>query len=131
MIRKLDLGYMPTQNEEDATSTKQVPPLPASSPSPSSSTPSSTSSDASDSTSSTLSLQPNIPKDFDLFLNLVDFCKSILPTTCPEFFTRWIYVSEQERRFGQKMILTNQDIWKRNHYKIQQVSPGEWVLQAA
>ena len=94
MIRKLDLGYMPTKTEDDVPSSKQQNPTPpAPSPSGSSST-SSSSTDSTPATASTQSLQPNIPKDFDLFLNLVDFCKSILPNTCPDFFTRWVYVSD-------------------------------------
>src|SRR5690606_26617866 len=37
-----------------------------------------------------LQVQPEQMKDFDMFLNLVEFCKAILPQTHPEFFTRWV-----------------------------------------
>lgn len=105
MIRKLDLGYMPSKAEEGVNNNNNnknnQPSSTASSSSSSASTgPNNSNNNNNDgvttetqSATSTQSLQPNIPKDFDLFLNLVDFCKTILPTTCTELFTRWVYVS--------------------------------------
>lgn len=39
---------------------------------------------------------PNVPRDMDIFLLLVDFCKLLLPDTCTEFFDRWIYIFSKE-----------------------------------
>lgn len=36
-----------------------------------------------------LAVTPKIPKDFQSFLNLVDFCKLILPRIYPHLFPRW------------------------------------------
>jgi hypothetical protein len=44
-------------------------------------------------------LKLNKPKDFELLLNLVEFCKLLFPSTHTDFFTRWIFV------FGRELIL--------------------------
>lgn len=43
-------------------------------------------------------LKPNKPKDFELFCNLVEFCKLVLPQLHTDTFTKWIYV------FGKELI---------------------------
>ena len=35
-------------------------------------------------------LVPLVPKDYDIFLNLVDFCKKILLTKNTELFVPWV-----------------------------------------
>ncbi len=92
MIKKLDLGYLPAQTDQEANSSQQNPTTAAlTTPKIGKSTVVTAQADAAGSSSE--ALQPNIPKDFDLFLNLVDFCKTVLPTTCTEFFHRWVYIS--------------------------------------
>lgn len=34
-------------------------------------------------------LAAEVPKDHEVFVNLVDFCRLILPKTQPELFPRW------------------------------------------
>jgi DNA-dependent protein kinase catalytic subunit len=41
-------------------------------------------------------LKPVVPKDFELFLNLVNFCKMILPQIHQELFEKWIYIFAKE-----------------------------------
>jgi DNA-dependent protein kinase catalytic subunit len=41
-------------------------------------------------------LLPSVPKDFELFLNLVEFSKLILPTNHSKLFSRWIYILARE-----------------------------------
>lgn len=48
-------------------------------------------------------INPNTPKDFELFLNLVEFCKLLLPKIHPEFLIRWIYI------FGKELIIKSND----------------------
>ncbi|EDV28309.1 uncharacterized protein TRIADDRAFT_20924, partial [Trichoplax adhaerens] len=44
-------------------------------------------------------LKPNVPKDFQVFINIVDFTKALLPTTRTEFFLPWIFP------FGKNLVL--------------------------
>ncbi|XP_069477126.1 DNA-dependent protein kinase catalytic subunit [Ambystoma mexicanum] len=44
-------------------------------------------------------LEPTKPKDFTAFVNLVDFCREILPEKHVEYFEPWVYV------FGHELIL--------------------------
>ncbi|XP_078543449.1 DNA-dependent protein kinase catalytic subunit [Lissotriton helveticus] len=44
-------------------------------------------------------LQPSKPKDFTAFINLVEFCREILPDKHVEYFEPWVYV------FGYELIL--------------------------
>ncbi|XP_069076234.1 DNA-dependent protein kinase catalytic subunit isoform X2 [Pleurodeles waltl] len=44
-------------------------------------------------------LQPTKPKDFTAFINLVEFCREILPEKHVEYFEPWVYV------FGYELIL--------------------------
>ncbi|KAF4089760.1 hypothetical protein AMELA_G00069750 [Ameiurus melas] len=39
----------------------------------------------------TSNLIPNKPKDFTAFVNLVDFCSTLLPSKNPEYFAQWVY----------------------------------------
>ncbi|XP_022110985.1 DNA-dependent protein kinase catalytic subunit-like isoform X2 [Acanthaster planci] len=39
------------------------------------------------------------PKDFQIFVNLVDFCRDLLPANQPALFKQWVY------RFGHEVIL--------------------------
>jgi len=41
-------------------------------------------------------LKPVVPKDFELFLNLVEFCKLILPKVHVQQFGKWIYILGRE-----------------------------------
>eukprot|EP01122_Echinamoeba_exundans_P008707 TRINITY_DN2938_c0_g1_i1.p1 TRINITY_DN2938_c0_g1~~TRINITY_DN2938_c0_g1_i1.p1 ORF type:complete len:1088 (+),score=237.19 TRINITY_DN2938_c0_g1_i1:85-3348(+) len=42
-------------------------------------------------------VKPSVPKDFELFLNLVEFCKLILPQLQPQSrFDKWLYVYSRE-----------------------------------
>ncbi len=41
-------------------------------------------------------LKPVVPKDFELFLNLVNFCKMILPQLHQDLFEKWIYIFAKE-----------------------------------
>ncbi|XP_070581112.1 DNA-dependent protein kinase catalytic subunit-like [Ptychodera flava] len=44
-------------------------------------------------------LQPVKPKDFQIFVNLVDFSRDFLPDHCPYYFERWAYT------FGHEVIV--------------------------
>jgi len=62
-------------------------------------------------------LLPAVPKDFELFLNLVEFCKLILPTVHQEFFEAWIYI------FGRELIVkSNQYPLVSGFYKLLSVT---------
>ncbi|KAK6170524.1 hypothetical protein SNE40_018898 [Patella caerulea] len=39
----------------------------------------------------TVGVQATKPKDFQVFINLVDFCRDLLPTKCTELFEKWIF----------------------------------------
>ncbi|XP_077979786.1 DNA-dependent protein kinase catalytic subunit-like [Glandiceps talaboti] len=45
------------------------------------------------------SLKPVKPKDFQIFINLVDFCRDLLPNHSPYYFERWAYT------FGHEVIV--------------------------
>lgn len=89
MIKKLDLGYSTAAAQQKDADVNAA---------PSSQGASSSQGPENAAPESLQALQPNIPKDFDLFLNLVEFCKLILPTTCPYLFGRWVYI------FGKEII---------------------------
>nr|XP_006812076.1 PREDICTED: DNA-dependent protein kinase catalytic subunit-like [Saccoglossus kowalevskii] len=44
-------------------------------------------------------LTPSKPKDFQIFINLVEFCRDFLPKRCPYYFERWVYT------FGHEVIV--------------------------
>ncbi|EDO34282.1 predicted protein [Nematostella vectensis] len=46
-------------------------------------------------------LQPRVQKDFLVFINLVDFCKALLPGQSTDSFGRWVYV------FGRDLIVSS------------------------
>ncbi|XP_022778667.1 DNA-dependent protein kinase catalytic subunit-like isoform X5 [Stylophora pistillata] len=37
-------------------------------------------------------LQPKVPKDFLIFISLIEFCRCVLPNYCVTLFERWIYM---------------------------------------
>ncbi|KAL9956083.1 hypothetical protein ACROYT_G037506 [Oculina patagonica] len=41
-------------------------------------------------------LQPKVPKDFLIFINLIEFCKCVLPTYSVPLFERWMYVFSRD-----------------------------------
>ena len=41
-------------------------------------------------------VKPKNPKDFDIFLHLVDFVKSLLLSTHQQFFVKWVYLFSKE-----------------------------------
>jgi len=58
-------------------------------------------------------LKPSFPKDFELFLNLVEFCKLILPKMHVNFFDKWVYM------FGRELIIrSNQFALVSGFYKL-------------
>ncbi|XP_064405997.1 DNA-dependent protein kinase catalytic subunit-like isoform X2 [Halichondria panicea] len=44
-------------------------------------------------------LYPSVPKDFQIFINLVDLCKSLFPCVQPSLFSQWVPT------FGREMIV--------------------------
>ncbi|XP_067044034.1 DNA-dependent protein kinase catalytic subunit-like isoform X2 [Acropora muricata] len=44
-------------------------------------------------------LQPKVPKDFLIFINLIEFCKCVLPKCSVNLFENWLYV------FGREIIV--------------------------
>lgn len=72
-------------------------------------------SDSSDMIVSTL--QPEVPKDFELFLNLVEFSRDILHTVNTECFMPWVYI------FGREVIqLSNEYPLISGFYKLLSVA---------
>jgi DNA-dependent protein kinase catalytic subunit len=74
----------------------------------------------------TASLQPAVVKDFQVFINLVDFCRTVLPAVEPHNFRRWVYLfscdiismsAKQPLVSGfYKMLATGLTICSKIHY---------------
>jgi len=58
-------------------------------------------------------LRPTVPKDYELFLNLTEFCSSVLPKVNTKFFPRWLYI------FGKELVIkSNENPLVSGFYKL-------------